>query len=181
MFLTLFQFPPPRGGEPASAPGGNAGHYFNSRPREGANAVFSGVQRGPVDFNSRPREGANTYQQAELKIREDFNSRPREGANPWPHAAHGTRSRISIPAPARGRTTRIAFKKGGYLFQFPPPRGGERQARLHAANFCKISIPAPARGRTETAGLGRCRKWDFNSRPREGANKPRSPALPGAS
>ena len=54
-----FQFPPPRGGEPfcdthtgqlsisipapargrttASAPGGNAGHYFNSRPREGAN------------------------------------------------------------------------------------------------------------------------------------------------
>ena len=122
--------------------------------------------------------------------------------------------RISIPAPARGRTNGAGYYDFDIvLFQFPPPRGGERLKALSAAldmisipapargrtyvairqtEKQKISIPAPARGRTHewdkvelavvisipAPARGRtsqCRpglhpRWNFNSRPREGAN-----------
>ena len=54
-------------------------------------------------------------------------------------------------------------------FQFPPPRGGERLGSCWHVHGVAISIPAPARGRTEWSQ--RCNQGeDFNSRPREGAN-----------
>ena len=68
----------------------------------------------------------------------------------------------------------MIFLNSDFLFQFPPPRGGEQVAVLSfQAEF--ISIPAPARGRT--AGLRRYRHPHlyFNSRPREGANLLASP------
>ena len=54
---------------------------------------------------------------------------------------------ISIPAPARGRTTAREKRAGREPFQFPPPRGGER--------WPVFVTPAVTY---------------FNSRPREGAN-----------
>ena len=77
---------------------------------------------------------------------------------------------ISIPAPARGRTYAVSVLAGINRFQFPPPRGGEPEARRGEAvpgqnntsrpregatrresrdfQTLEISIPAPARGRT---------------------------------
>ena len=103
-----------------------------------------------------------------------FNSRPREGAN----------------------ETRIAFKNGGYLFQFPPPRGGERGKSSSVSCILLFQFPPPRGGEQVTDVYGgiwgtfqfppprggephlpggtRSRKTDFNSRPRsrprEGAN-----------
>ena len=77
---------------------------------------------------------------------------------------------ISIPAPARGRTLHLdRCRPSVRLFQFPPPRGGERYRFCSSMATGAISIPAPARGRTRgLAGGYPC--YDFNSRPREGAN-----------
>ena len=55
----LFQFPPPRGGELASARRWGKLSNFNSRPREGANTSYIIISVSIGDFNSRPREGAN--------------------------------------------------------------------------------------------------------------------------
>ena len=99
----------------------------------------------------------------------DFNSRPREGAN-LQHHSENLGDRISIPAPARGRTYGLTRREciscnfnsrpreganGLHFlphlhangFQFPPPRGGERGIPMYYINT-----------------------QDFNSRPREGAN-----------
>ena len=78
-----------------------------------------------------------------------FNSRPREGANLVESAGLSLAGLISIPAPARGRTRlpRRCFR--WMIFQFPPPRGGEHPER------CTWAL-----------------RWNFNSRPREGANGP---------
>ena len=56
-----------------------------------------------------------------------------------------------------------------FLFQFPPPRGGERPPHFVGAKL-KISIPAPARGRTAARIAAGDSASYFNSRPREGAN-----------
>ena len=69
---------------------------------------------------------------------------------------------ISIPAPARGRTCKhcnIIYQ--GVGFQFPPQRGGELENQVLLCSECEISIPAPARGRT--AGLGSRREvWKIS-------------------
>ena len=106
-------------------------------------------------------------------------------------------NQISIPAPARGRTGHQSQTARRFRFQFPPPRGGEPQqpegltalgcisipapargrtvARVANGVQSFISIPAPARGRTR-GGYRRAGPEDFNSRPREGANRLSSPA-----
>ena len=186
-----FQFPPPRGGEPedlledthamisipAPARGrtcndGKHGRYltisipapargrtvvscaialelnFNSRPREGANLRWERPGRNSPDFNSRPREGAN-LSFVFWFVGWHFNSRPREGAN-FLHPQFERPVTISIPAPARGRTCVHAFSFG----------------------VGHISIPAPARGRTGGHSAATVAGVHFNSRPREGANRP---------
>ena len=56
----LFQFPPPRGGEPRENVWKPTPTYFNSRPREGANILKEALYSLIKYFNSRPREGANS-------------------------------------------------------------------------------------------------------------------------
>ena len=81
----------------------------------------------PKNFNSRPREGANFSRRRVFRQRFfDFNSRPREGANGAGTQTHSVEE-ISIPAPARGRTSMMHICPGITQFQFPPPRGGEQQ------------------------------------------------------
>ena len=58
------------------------------------------------DFNSRPREGANASSSKLTQTGDYFNSRPREGANQGLQLL-GAQGRISIPAPARGRTAKL--------------------------------------------------------------------------
>ena len=143
-----FQFPPPRGGELLPAKRRLEAANFNSRPREGANhgSIPWNIHRNY--FNSRPREGANGRRTLLNTRRHNFNSRPREGANgEW-----------------------LGDSGQAEIFQFPPPRGGERlfySSEIFSSYFnsrpreganlrwwqrcswpCQISIPAPARGRT---------------------------------
>ena len=109
--LLRFQFPPPRGGELLIfSPEESFEKYFNSRPREGANLRYAARKSCALNFNSRPREGAN------------------KGRHPVGH-----RNDISIPAPARGRTTHGKATDLSSLFQFPPPRGGERATTVSRA------------------------------------------------
>ena len=102
-------------------------------------------------FNPRPREGANPSASARLPIAICFNPRPREGANPTQDEPRGF-LRVSIRAPARGRTQHLG-----------------RRARGH-----RVSIRAPARGRTCCPDCWAARSIRFNPRPREGANSPRA-------
>ena len=120
----LFQFPPPRGGEPD------------------ARSCLCGCR----DFNSRPREGANP-----------------QLFGPLPHPV------ISIPAPARGRTRGIPARRRARLFQFPPPRGGEPDARSCLCG-CRDFNSRPREGANVFPVIFQTRTKYFNSRPREGAN-----------
>ena len=72
---------PARGRTGGSLANSTSALYFNSRPREGANALHLPLSITAADFNSRPREGANPATRIAPKSRVDFNSRPREGAN----------------------------------------------------------------------------------------------------
>ena len=148
-FRYIFQFPPPRGGEPLRF-GGYAVRSVISIPAP-ARGRTCGERQNAVQphFNSRPREGANPTPRNNLPPVAYFNSRPREGAN------------FFIAALATAST----------VFQFPPPRGGERNDRQDQYGKPEISIPAPARGRTCGYRAEQQNVQHFNSRPREGANR----------
>ena len=189
----LFQFPPPRGGEPKPANTDPPPEYFNSRPREGANpgqavplyqgglisipAPARGRTFAPVNVNQDavfqfppPRGGEPRQPFPRTTCGLYFNSRPREGANVHICAVCQLHF-ISIPAPARGRTTETPDEKRNLDISIPAPARGRTVAVLgdkpivvyfnsrprEEANGCTesgragvcISIPAPARGRTE--------------------------------
>ena len=143
----LFQFPPPRGGEHWDAVDEEWRKIFQFPPPRGGEPPSRRVRRHLDDFNSRPREGANLLRY--LKEEHPL---------------------ISIPAPARGRTS--AFQSGNcsmILFQFPPPRGGEPCSGVFPLQLCTFQFPPPRGG--EHTGFSGFLLWkDFNSRPREGAN-----------
>ena len=102
-----------------------------------------------------------------------FNSRPREGANRSLLFHSFSFSAISIPAPARGRTKtpRLRLNTGGTIFQFPPPRGGERISVWWCYSSRKFQFPPPRGGEPLLPPSPIRRPANFNSRPREGANK----------
>ena len=98
-----FQFPPPRGGEPPNWAGrGIPTRYFNSRPREGANAEAM-KPSDPEPNISIPA--------------------PARGRTPWffrkIHAYP-----ISIPAPARGRTGCCRLSAQAWAISIPAPARG---------------------------------------------------------
>ena len=106
-----------------------------------------------------------------------FNSRPREGAN---QAAYQELCRhpISIPAPARGRTSAGQRLRPSVDFNSRPREGANMSGAVLVSRMY-ISIPAPARGRTGYFPAGPLGEYHFNSRPREGANKRSlSPGVP---
>ena len=75
----------------------------------------------------------------------NFNSRPREGANDFLDFFF-QRSLISIPAPARGRTGSNTSSGPGMIFQFPPPRGGERPIKPWVVTVTLFQFPPPRGG-----------------------------------
>ena len=79
---------------------------------------------------------------------------------------------ISIHAPARGQTYGAdVFLVDNIIFQFTPPRGGKRARCPQLIPSYMISIHAPARGQTGLHDLVLDGQSNFNSRPREGANR----------
>ena len=101
--LRLFQFTPPRGGELRRTNVHTEHNYFNSRPREGANAAAEAKARlCPISIHAPARGRTSSRSRREVPqtisihapargrtpppdpvslLWPDFNSRPREGAN----------------------------------------------------------------------------------------------------
>ena len=132
-----------------------------------------------VEFRSTPRAGGDDM----ARIRHDgancFDPRPRAGGDLRFRQTVASASRVSIHAPARGATRRIAASRelppmfrstpprGGRpretqtpdqrrkTFRSTPPRGGRLGAyQMHAAG-ANVSIHAPARGATCSAPSSR--------------------------
>ena len=165
-----FQFPPPRGGEPrhngiditlkisipAPARGRTGKKGFSGTistisipaPARGRTIGFPGNPRSGNISIPAPARGRTETGDSAFYLHVDFNSRPREGANALDRHVNLIVA-ISIPAPARGRTRNI----------------------IPGGKILIISIPAPARGRTAKFWLIWLPSPNFNSRPREGANK----------
>ena len=136
--LSRFQFPPPRGGERKKSTGVNRWNVFQfPPPRGGERIVLAYVQR-LYSFQFPPPRGGERQ--------EKLNS-PSQLPISIPAVDAPDVAKISIPAPARGRTSGSCGDSG----------------------VAGISIPAPARGRTHSVG-GAVAVANFNSRPREGAN-----------
>ena len=133
--------------------------YFNSRPREGAN-MEKMVEVCETEFQFPPPRGGEhgiTIHRRRPKL---FQFPPPRGGEQYGVTVLGI-GFISIPAPARGRTSPLPISPFSAIFQFPPPRGGEPLRFGGYAVRSVISIPAPARGRTprhETT----CRRWPIS-------------------
>ena len=131
-YFGIFQFPPPRGGEPNNYFGMMGSYISIPAPARGRTLeLLDGLLSGSFQFPP-PRGGERLVVNADRSFNDNFNSRPREGAN-FEDTNGAAFSDISIPAPARGRTSGI---------------GGNRERVAH------ISIPAPARGRTSKFKCG---------------------------
>ena len=125
-----------------------------TRPR-GARPRPRGSRRGRSCFNSRAREGRDPPRAMGAGMKISFNSRAREGRdNPrrpmLPHI------HVSIHAPARGATSKIAPREADeYVSIHAPARGATSDRRL-SRMIGRVSIHAPARGATgrSTSGCG---------------------------
>ena len=161
---------------------------FNPRPRAGANLAEPPTMTSGRSFQSTPPRGGERRRTcAASSARRGFQSTPPRGGEhdrAFNVVRHG---RVSIHAPARGRTiARIKMLFRCSLFQSTPPRGGERRRQrgrgradsrfnprpLAASDFLLhlVSIHAPARGRTRRLRPSDPSASSFNPRPRAGAN-----------
>ena len=168
-----FQFTRPRGARRWGGISFCGRISFNSRAREGRDGVRGRMAPPRRGFNSRAREGRDWAAARRVVIAPSFNSRAREGRDVCPRGVRSqrrfqfTRPRgarqtgrqyigidaVSIHAPARGATSRLAFSRGESLFQFTRPRGARRPSLLPSQTL---------------AG--------FNSRAREGRDRHKSTA-----
>ena len=144
--FVLFQFTRPRGARRGGKKGGRRRGSFNSRAREGRDGLFrGGSELLTFCFNSRAREGRDGLYDRFLHIDTAFQfTRPRgarlnrypgacspvlfqftrpRGARPSFLILRLTVLRVSIHAPARGATVRLAVQAILWGFQFTRPRG----------------------------------------------------------
>ena len=99
----------------------------------------------------------------------DFNSRPREGAN-RKKLENLEFLVISIPAPARGRTSSHLANCETEDFN-SRPREGANRSRLGVGSPSGDFNSRPREGANMFSALPLLLCSNFNSRPREGANK----------
>ena len=103
-FQPLFQFPPPRGGEPSSRySSGHRSAISIPAPARGRTPAQGLISRC-VLFQFPPPRGGEPRENVWKPTPTYFNSRPREGANLRRAIQLVLSMLISIPAPARGRT-----------------------------------------------------------------------------
>ena len=190
-FRMIFQFPPPRGGERWPMSNRLKPRHFNSRPREGANVFAQEVFAPPFISIPAPARGRTVWLGI-YTLLDDFNSRPREGANLGITSSQAPLMEFQFPPPRGGEhgngmpmistcyfnsrpreganVSRMFGGSCGLIFQFPPPRGGERLK--HEANGDEETFQfPPPRGGELSRHASEQNFADFNSRPREGANR----------
>ena len=127
-----FQSTPPRGGEHADRAQYVAVVRFQSTPPRGGEPAIPTINPRPRKFQSTPPRGGEQSLAMGRGTGPCFNPRPRAGANAARRSVRA-RGRVSIHAPARGRTAKKEAQALGIPFQSTPPRGGEPPP----ANFLK--------------------------------------------
>ena len=126
----VLQFTPPRGGDAVVATTAAAADDFNSRPRVGA-TWSSRFPTLPAYFNSRPRMGATSKRKVFVPP-----------------------TVISIHAPAWGRPVKYEMDNGDIVFQFTPPRGGDRGVVCEIIDKGLFQFTPPRGGDVFTAVYG---------------------------
>ena len=155
LYAVQFQFTPPRGGKQGKVLATPSDNIISIHaPARGQTGRIIAPGRSRSISIHAPARG-QTWPATSSTHRNYFNSRPREGANFY------TDDNCTIE----------------FLFQFTPPRGGKPVAKEAGWDVTEISIHAPARGQTGTVPACQGRRTDFNSRPREGANRKTSQYL----
>ena len=106
-FAIIFQFPPLREGRPSGVTYAVCSLKFQFPPlregRRGATVKIDDI----IHFNSRPCARGDKYEIEKIKNIYYFNSRPCARGD-VPHQESDNNYSISIPAPARGATYRVA-------------------------------------------------------------------------
>mgnify|MGYP007011722382 CR=1 FL=1 len=163
----LFQFTRPRGARPAQSGDAHQAARFNSRAREGRDAVNHGnVSAREVSIHA-PARGATRRVSVKAQKQAFQFTRPRGARRTAALLRYFPP--VSIHAPARGATWAGGehFRLGGFnsraregrdklrfppsrpsLFQFTRPRGARPAARSGNSTAPGVSIHAPARGAT---------------------------------
>ena len=181
----IFQFPPPRGGEPTQI----SEFVITSpisipAPARGRTVVPGGMMPWAL-FQFPPPRGGEPWLHSVEHTQKLFQFPPPRGGEPAVRNIGKAATHISIPAPARGRTSWMPPKsacatfqfpppRGGEhirvfswfdrnLFQFPPPRGGEPQAARIAGTSMEFQFPPPRGG--ERSHTPACSKWSTISIP----------------
>ena len=111
--------------------------YFISihAPARGQTQPLTACYRWNFYFNSRPREGANADSLPVKPRRSYFNSRPREGAN-GKTVLFVSLEMISIHAPARGQTeVPVDFTRQRFYFNSRPREGANRKTSQYLATI----------------------------------------------
>ena len=140
-------------------------------PGRGATRCRQSADRNCGRFNPRPRAGGDLSTHLLSSEGSCFNPRPRAGGDLHVYVAQFPRILVSIRAPGRGATWRLA-KIAGTLnkFQSAPPGGGRRPMALHRTQYPRSFNPRPRAGgdfrRWRTSLVRSC----FNPRPRAGGD-----------
>ena len=133
--LREFQFTPPRGGRRTSKCPAVPTRAFQFTPPRGGRHRALLAPATSTYFNSRPRAGGDLVPWPECVKADGFQFTPPRGGRPVAFAQAAQKIAISIHAPARGATRKIATAMvATVIFQFTPPRGG----RLGCAEKIRI-------------------------------------------
>ena len=124
-------------------------YSFNSRTREGCDAVEGIGDALEGRFNSRTREGCDRTLHLHVLNLKGFNSRTREGCD----SCQADKDSLGCVA-----------------FQFTHPGGVRLSPQQVSSSYGKVSIHAPGRGATCAPFRSRLVSPSFNSRTREGCD-----------
>ena len=120
------------------------------------------------NFNSRPREGADE-KHIHIVCKSKFQlTAPRGGRRKFCHFCRYS-CRISTHGPARGPTFVDLLRSEFHIISTHGPARGPTQKRLRHGRQTEFQLTAPRGGR-QVASMVPTFSFNFNSRPREGAD-----------
>ena len=141
-----FQYMPPRGGQLSACLLMTLSCGFNTCPHAGGNHLSQSVLSLPVRFNTCPHAGGNRFRDCS-----------------W-HKVY-----VSIHAPTRGATTVIMTLLKSLVFQYMPPRGGQRFVAVASGHGIGFQY-MPPRGGQRLRSIIDINCNSFNTCPHAGGN-----------
>jgi len=150
----LFQSTRPRGARRVKRGRGQTQCYVSIHaPARGATSGYWCSWRGLDCFNPRARAGRDDSRESNSTPACTFQSTRPRGARPFSLIEQMVTLPVSIHAPARGATQKIARVKRNFDVSIHAPARGATCGRGHiTAALVFVSIHAPARGATRRNG-----------------------------